>query len=262
MASGLTFVINPDAQAASVDLFFKALENIRRLLRDVDYAIHRESGTRRWVISEMHSSAPTLTVNPLLGDRETIDAVAMGIRSVTIGQADHPPQYFTEQALNDLAQMRRLFKGRDRARSIGVLVDSEPTATIGEGIDDQTKRILVAGYWNLGSIEGRLDAINVHGTPTFTVWDRVSRAPVRCSFPNDPEWKERVKHLLERRVFVKGKIRYFSNGVPRSIGAIEGIQDATPDPNLPKAGFGSIPDREAARDPVQFLRGIRGLEKE
>jgi len=261
MAKGLTFAINPDAQAASVDLFFKALDDIRRLLRDVDYAIHRERSGRRWIISELHSSSPTITVEPLLGDQESIEAIAVGIRAVTLG-TDQPPQYFTEQVLEDLKRMRRLFTGRDRARSIFVSRDNDQTATIREDISAKASRILASGFWNLGSLEGTLEAINVHGAPTFTIWDRVSRAPVRCSFPNDISWKEHVKELLEKRVRVAGRIRYFVNGIPRSIGDLSELQDATPDPNLPKAEFGSIPDHEAARDPVAFLRSVRGLDKE
>ena len=256
MANGLTFVINPENQSASVDLFFKALENIRRVLRSADYAIHKERGGRRWVVSELHSSSPTITVNPLLGDHETIGSIATGIRIITSG-TDEPPEYFTEQVLEDLKRMRRLFRGNDRARSMTVSVDDEPVATIEEDIYKQADRILVAGYWNLGSIEGKLEAINLHGTPMFTVWDRVSRAPVTCTFPNDPIWKQRVKDLLEKRVFVQGRIRFFQNGIPRSLAAIAALQDSTPDPNLPKADFGSIMDNEAARDPVKFLQEVR-----
>ena len=79
-------------------------------------------------------------------------------------------------------------------------------------------------------------------------------------FPDAPEWKERVTGFLEKRVFVRGSIRYFINGVPRAIKDIEDIEDATPDPNLPKADFGSIPDKDEAQDPVTFLRTIRVLE--
>jgi len=260
MPEGLTFTINPELQPASLDLFLKALEDIRRLLLDVDYAVHRERSGRRWIIDRLHSSSPTVGVRPLLGDQDTVNAVASGIRAITIG-TDQPPQYFTEKALEDLKRMRRLFIGKDRAKSIVVSRNNEETAIIGHDISDKAGRILASGYWNLSSIEGMLEAINVHGPPTFTIWDRVSLAPVRCSFPNDSLWKERVKDFLERRVLVTGRIRYFGNGIPRSITSIENIQDATPDADLPKAGFGSIPDNDAARDPVEFLRSVRGLER-
>ena len=107
MPEGLTFTINPDAQAASVELFVKALGDISRLLRDVDYAVSRERSSRRWVIEQLHSSAPTVTVQPILGDPDTVFIIAEGIRSVTGGTSE-PPQYFTEDALNDLRRMRRL----------------------------------------------------------------------------------------------------------------------------------------------------------
>jgi hypothetical protein len=260
MSDGLTFVINPEAQAASIDLFWNALENIRRLLRDVDYAIYRQRTVRRWIIEGLHASAPTITLKPLLDEQEAVNAIAVGIRAVTLG-TNEPPEYFTEQALEHLKLMRRLFKGKDRAKSIVVSRNGDETATIRSDIEEKANRILTAGFWNLGSIDGTLDALNFHGAPTLTVWDRVSRTPVRCFIPNNKDWKQRATTLVEKRVLVKGKIRYFANGVPRVITDIEDIRDFSPDPNLPKAEFGSIPDREAARDPVEFLRLIRGLER-
>ena len=260
MSDNLTFVIQPETQEASIDLFFKSLEDIRKLLRDVDYAIHRERTGRRWVINRLSSSAPTVTVRPLLDDEETVNIIASGIRAVTNG-TDRPPQYFTEEVLQDLKHMRRLFTGRDKAKSIIVLANGHETATIRQDISDKAGRILTAGYRNLGSLEGTLEVINLHVSPTFTIWDRVSNTPVRCSFPNTSDWKERIKEYLERRVAVTGTIRYFINGVPRSVADILDVQDVTPDPSLPRAEFGSIPDDGASLDPVEFLDSIRGVER-
>ena len=259
MPDGLTFTINPDAQTTSVELFVKALRDISRLLNDVDYAIHRGSSSRRWVIEQLHSSAPTVTVQPLLGDQETVFIIAEGIRSVTNG-TNEPPQYFTEEVLKDLQRMRHLFVGKDQARSIVVSTNNQETATIGRDISAQTNRILTAGYWNLASLEGILEVISVHKSNTFTIWDRISRSPVRCSVPIHSAMVDEAKELLGKRVFVRGSVRYFSNGVPRAITDVMDIVDATPDPNLPEASFGSIPDIEASQDPVKFLRKIRGVE--
>ena len=106
-----------------------------------------------------------------------------------------------------------------------------------------------------------LEAINIHRSPTFTIWDRVSRSPVRCFIPSHSGLIEDAKELLGKRVFVRGSVRYFSNGVPRAITDVMEIVDASPDPNLPEASFGSIPDPEASQDPVEFLRNIRGIEE-
>ena len=238
MAEDLTFRINPEDQAASIDLFFKAIEDIRRLLRDVDYVVHQGTAKRRWIIRELHSSAPAITVQPVLGDQESMDAVADGIRAVTTG-TDQAPAYFNEKVLEDLRRMSRLFAGRDRARSIDVYVDNLRAATIEKDISDKASRILAAGYWTLGAVEGTLEAINLHGRPTFTVWDRISRAPVRCLFPNTQDWKDQATASLEKRVLIRGRIRYFSNGIPRIATNIDAMEETTPDPSLPMAYFGS-----------------------
>ncbi len=259
MAEDLTFTINPEGESTSIDLFVRSIEDISRLLHDVDYVVRRGTAKRRWLIRELHSSAPTITVQPVLGDQESMAAVADGIRTVTKG-TDQPPEYFSEKVLEDLRRMGRLFAGRDRARSIVVSVDSMQTATIEKDISEKASRILTSGYWNLGSVEGTLEAINLHGSPRFTIWDRISRAPVRCSFPNTADWKEQVTGFLEKRVLVTGRIRYFVNGIPRNVTEIVDIEETTPNPNLPRAEFGSIPDASAAQDPGAFLRAIRGLE--
>lgn len=261
MAESLTFAIFPEAQSASLDLFLKAMDNVYRLVRDVDYAVTQERTGRRWIIAQLQSSAPTVTLRTLLGDTETIDAVAKGLRIVTTG-ADDPPEFFTESALNELRRMRRLFVGKDRASRVVVSVDHEETATLREDISAKVQRILAGGYRDLGSLEGTLEAINLHGTPAFTIWDRISRAPVRCSFPRTPEWINKVKQLLERRVLVRGEIRYFANGLPRAIAGIEAVEDATHLIDSSPGNFGSIPDKEAAQDPVAFLRSKRGVGRE
>lgn len=257
MAARLTFTINPEAQSTSFDLFLKAARDINRLLIDIDYAIHRDKVARRWIIYSIHSSAPTITLESLRGDEETAVAIADGIRAITVG-IDTPPGHFTEDALLDLKRMRTLFVGRDRAVSIVVSQDSKPAATIKEDISGKADRILTGGYWNLGSIEGDLEEVNLHKTLSFMIWDRVSRAPVKCFVSKTPSLTAKVKSLLERRVFVQGRIRYFTNGIPRSVSEIMDIVDATHEVNTPMATFGSIPDARAARDPVGFIRSIWG----
>ena len=259
-SSEVTFVVNPETEAASVGLLLNSLEHINRLLRDVDYAIYGAKSQHKWVIRKLQSSAPSITVQPEISNGHGLQAVEVisgGLRAVTVG-TDHPPQFFTEQALVNLGKMRRLFSGKNRAKSITVLRDREQMATIKRDISEKTNRILTAGYHNLGSLEGTLEAINVHGTPTVTIWDRVNRSPVRCSIPKDAEWLSIVTSLLEKRVLVTGNIHYFVNGTPRSIANVTAIEDATADPNLPRADFGSIPDARAATDPAAFLQSVRG----
>ncbi len=261
MAEGLTFQIQPEGEAASLDLFVRVLEDVRSLVIEVDYAVNHERSGKRWAVTRLHSSAPTFTIEPADADLRATDAIFAGIGEIARG-TDIPPRHFTEDVLERLMKMRRHFRGRGRASSISVFANGDKPAVITGDIDVRVKKILDSSYWSYGSLEGRLEAVNFHRQPNFTIWERVSRAPVRCSLPNSNDWKERAKSLLEKRVLVQGRIRYFSNGVPRSISSIVEILDNTPDQSLPKAEFGCIPDSEAAKDPAEFLRTIRGLEED
>ena len=259
LADKLTFVINPEDKSAPFGLLLKSLEDISRLLRDVDYAIYQVKPKHGWIVSNLESSAPTITLEPERRDSQTVSVIIDGLRAV-IGGTDQPPPYFTEPVLEDLRKMRRLFNRRRMAKSIFVSVNGEQTATIQQDISEKVGHILTAGYHNIGSVQGTLEAINVHGSPKVTIWDRVSRAPVRCLIPQEEEWIDHVKGLLRRRVSVTGNVHYFVNGIPRSINRVVTVQDDTPDPNLPRAEFGSIPDvRVREIGAAEWIKTIRGL---
>ena len=258
MEDGLTFVIHPEAEFASVDLLWKSLEDIARLLVDVDRAMYGPKSKHQWYVGNIQSSAPTITVRPDPQGKDAVSVVGAGLRSVTAG-TDRPPPHFSEQALLDLRKMTRLFRGGGKAMSIAVSVGGRQTAAIRSDIGEQVDRILTAGHHNLGSLEGTLEIINVHGAPTITIWERVSGSPVRCYIPRERAWIELVKSLLEKRVTVAGHIRYFANGVPRSVSDVTDIEDTTLNPSLPKAEFGSIPDalvREIGA--AEWLKAVRG----
>ena len=257
----LTFVINPETEFASVDLFLKSVQDIVRFLRRTDDAIHGPKHQHQWVVRELRSSAPTITVEetPLNGVRSA-EVISNGLRAITLG-TDQPPQFFTVPVLEILANMQRMFDGRgSRAKSIGVFMSGNQVATIERDISEKVNRIISAGYRSVGSLEGTLDVIDIHKTPVVTVWERVFRTPVRCHIPKGDEWTARVIGLLGKRVTVTGEIQYFSNGKPRAMRDVVKVEDSTPDPYLPRAEYGSIPDARAASDPVEFLESIRGYE--
>ena len=261
MEDELTFVIHPEAEFASVDLLWESLEDIARLLVDVDRAMYGPKSKHLWYVGNIQSSDPTITVRPDPQGKDAVSVVGAGLRTVTAG-TDRPPPHFSEQALTGLRKMTRLFRGGSKARSIAVSVDGLQTATIRSNIGQQVDRILTASYHNLGSLEGTLEFINVHGAPTITIWERVSGSPVRCHIPRERAWVELVKSLLEKRVRVAGHIRYFANGAPRSVSDVSDIEDATQNPGLPKAAFGSIPDAQVRElGAAKWLNAIRVVRR-
>ena len=241
MEDELTFVIESQYELVSFSLLSKSLQDIIRVLRGVDRAMYGSKSKHEWMVSKLSSSAPTITVQPDRKGRQAAKAVSVGLSAVTDG-TDRPPEHFSEEALVSLQKMRRLFVGKDKAQSITVSLNGQSVATIQRDISEKVNRILDVGYTNIGTLEGTLEIINIHGNGSVTIWDRMSRSPVRCDIRKTDELIDHVKSLLGKRVMVTGDVRYFINGVPRSISNVTEIEDTTPNPQLPRAGFGSIPD--------------------
>ena len=251
MSDNLTFIIEPKKESASLALLAKAMADINRLLDAVDYALYGKDGQRAWHVVSLHSSAPTIIVAPDREDTSAVEVVAGGIQSVTEGAS--LPAGITEEALQALKRMRRLYAGQDCAASIAVQRNGEAIAAIGPDVAAQVKRILSSRYRSLGSIQGKLEVINVHQSRTVTVWDRLSGAPVRFAFP--PNETDRMKELLGRSVLVAGEIRYFANGNPRTIEDIESVTEIVPVDYGVRAQHGSIPDKRVRElGAVEWLR--------
>ena len=256
MSSELKFVINPSESAAPFSLLVKSLDNIQKVLRAVDRTVNGAHSDNEWIVRNLASSAPTIALeatNNGFASRVFCD----GIKQVVEG-TDQPPAWYSEQALVALKRTNRLFSGRRKARSMDVFLDNRPVATIELGIAHKVDRILATDDSNLGSLEGTLEIINVHSRPSITLWERMSRMPVRCTIPDDPGWIQRAKALLNKRVWVSGRIHYFAGGRPRYMAHVTKITDATPNSDLPKAGLGSIPDLQVNADgTVEWLERIR-----
>lgn len=257
----LTFAIVPPKGEHDLTLgaFFRSVGSIRRLIGDVDWAVEGRRRQGRWLVERLESSAPTVTIRPASDGAQTVEAIASGLHLLTrADELREPPPYFSDFALRDLQDMGSLFRGREAVARIDVARGTAPVGTLDPSIEPRVERIYRAGYTMLGSVEGRLDAINLHGRGVFTVWDRLTGSPVRCALSNDPQTIEQVKSLLTRSVLVAGRVSYFAHGVPR---AISEITEITPLPTRDefrlRASFGSIPDLTGDVETDEFVRTRR-----
>ena len=258
MAESLTFAIHPAGETLWLGTLLKSIEDVGKLIRDVDLAVTRERKGRPWIVTQLRSSTPTITLKPAIDGTGVVDAVAEGL-GVLAGDEEptEAPRYFSEDALDHLREMRALFKGKYRARHLVFSTDEKrEIATVKEDISEKVDRVLRGSYTMLGSLEGSLEAINIHPKPPkFTIWERVTGRPIRCSFAK--EWMENVKALLEARVLVVGQVTYFRNGMPRSMSQLTDLRDMTPDPSLPRAKFGSVPGLTGGKDTDEYIRSMR-----
>lgn len=78
-----------------------------------------------------------------------------------------------------------------------------PTAAVGRYAGEA----IAAGFYYVpGSVDGKLDIVNVHSTTKFSIFDDVDNREVRCAF--DPALFDLVKRNIGRRVTAVGDVRY------------------------------------------------------
>ena len=261
MAKSLTFAIHPTDDSLWLQTLEKTIEDVRKLIKEVDLAVTRERRGRPWIVTRLQSSTPTITIQPAINGTKVVNAFADGLRVLTAEQEPvELPIHYSEEALDTLLGMRKLFKGKYRLGRVVFSTDDEPEiAVIREDIQQKIERVFRGGYKVLGSLEGTLEALNMRiKPPAFTIWERTSGRPVRCSFTKE-HWLDQVVTLLrgQKRAIVTGTIGYFHNGQPRYIKDIREIRDMTPDTSLPKAKFGGVPGLSGGRDTAEYLSLMR-----
>lgn len=255
MAESLVFELVPRGELLTFRAMIRTTDAINRILRAVDYGLTHNKVGREWLITRLTSPIPTVTIKPMLDEVGIVDATASGIQIITAEETPiGPPEGWTEFALNDLRDMKRLFNGHYEMRQVLVSKDDEPVGRIGDDIRRKVDRVYRGGSSLLGSLEGTLEAVNLHGRAHITIWERVSGKPVRVYLTK--ELKSIIPELLEHRVLAIGRVNYFANGTPRSIVDVTDIRELTREHRL-TAGFGSIPDLTGDRDTSEFLKAMR-----
>lgn len=249
----LTVAIVPEGERVSLAALEQAVQDIRRLVQHVDRAVTRDHSPRRrtWYVERLSSSSPTMLLEPeviaaVVGP--TSDIVVDGVRFITEPGREGPPEYFSEQELEDLLRIQKTF--RRGVSRLDLSSEERQTASITPATTESVKQILGQEVKALGSLEGVMEAIDVHVRPRFTIWERLSGQAVRCYF--DPAETERVKGLLRARVRVSGLISYFPDGRPRSVAHLDTVEAIRP-----KAGrsyWATVRGLVGQTNSVEYLR--------
>ncbi len=239
--------------------FADAVRLFEQLLDDVD-AAHSpdDEPTMRWQLGELRSGSavisfveagrranghPSLNV-PLLCVR--------GVRELEDGISE--PSTFGLDALGRIQRIGRLIGdglsgfGLESAYS-GEQAEFTPTAA------GNAQKLLARAY-TLGAVEGRLDAVNTHGSLRFTVWDDVSGYAVPCRF--DDSLFDEVVRALRTKVLVTGRVQRDPDGRPREIREISELRPLASDSQRR-----SVLDLEGVYaamegDSLDYLAEIRG----
>ena len=200
--------------------FADAVRLFAQLLDDVD-AAHSPNNepTMRWHLGELGSGSAVI---PYIGTgRADIEPnvnvpllCVRGVRELEEGVLE--PAVFRREEIGHIHHIGRMIQNGVsgfRLEAPDSLAHAEITPTAAA----HAQKILARAY-TLGAVEGRLDAVNTHGSLRFTVWDEVSGYAVLCRF--DDSLFDKVVRALRTKVLVTGRVRRNPDGRPREISEI------------------------------------------
>lgn len=207
--------------AIPFETFLEAGSRLSALLAEVDSAVSG-SQTLEWVISDLRFASATVAVSSVPRSEEIIDQSPTIISSVlkgleTIERTAERPEYFTDEALLTAKRLVSLLNGKVERISIfgNVGVGSTGTVRATQRIAANVDQLLGIGTVAVGSVEGTLETVTIHGGTSFNIYDTITHRRVRCVC--DRERLDELEGCLGSRVLVEGEIRYNVQGQPISI---------------------------------------------
>ncbi|PHS23474.1 MAG: hypothetical protein COA84_11120 [Robiginitomaculum sp.] len=219
--------VSPDDFVAAVRNFFGYVKEIAHGQEGdgtkIDWAVVVKEGSNL-IGLEPSAHAPASRLSMIYEKaRYGIDALASG---------DVQGSGLSERAVNHLNSLSEI-AGRANNQSNYRVWIKRKAKPIGSGISKAIKQSWETDYYDHGTIEGRLEAIqDASGALKIRVQDFLYPKPISCVVPE--KMIETVFASFRKRVEITGKIHYRRDGKPISIEATE-IDILPEDDELPTA---------------------------
>ena len=206
-----------DADDVSLPLLAESLSAFRNVLQEVDKSVAGgHSGTLEWLVVSLKAGG-SATIEAVAEPREAeadngptvIRACVTGFR--ILDQGPTAVESFTDEALEQLKRLATLVTGEVRGFRVTAPSLNE-TATITQRTVANIVSLAGLGWYSIGSVEGRLETVSIHGQPTFTIYDALTSRAVRCEF--EPDFLRRALDSVGARVLVHGRLQRDARGRP------------------------------------------------
>lgn len=199
----VSVIIRPaggDDHSLAASDFIKQVDALRQLLA---LSEHRGSADAR--IVGLHMNSPATVVMETVGaDERPLDLASFFAGIEQIALSGTAPREFGRPVFEAL---------RDFAAVVGKSVRSATIETLGRKlvIDVEARKRIEAVFGpdtsSEGSVDGMLEAINVHGKKnTFALYPVIGAARVSCKF--DDDFLPKVRPALGRYVIIRGELKY------------------------------------------------------
>jgi hypothetical protein len=210
----LDFEIHGKPGDVAVYTFEKAVAHAVTLLREFDSAISGEPrGSLAWYIGKLQSNGNLLirfasrTRKPppigLMSDfGETVAQSFLAGFDDLENRCETPP-YLSEFGLQQAEGLTRLI-GKNGATGFR-FTSSERIVDVTIKAADNIVKLLPIRREAIGSVEGDLEAINLHKTARVLIYHSITKKAVTCQFDPD-RFMDTVKDYLGKRVIAFGKL--------------------------------------------------------
>jgi hypothetical protein len=266
----LTITLSDPSGRVSLKALTAALENALDMIRSVQSRMVSSGVEVNWEVVRVRmrspltmSFAPRVTAPKLTArkgnaiGKKLVKACVDGIEQIE--RTPEMPDHFDDESL---AAARQLVKsvGKGVLKVSGGKHKVKLTSQAIANIDEITTKARL--YTDVGTIEGRLEEISVHGTPQVSpqirVWDSIPLPgyAVKCAISEDR--LSEVKDLLGQRVAVTGPIHY-RNHKPMLID-VQNIRRLRSQSDLPQIETMEPIDITGDLSSEEYIRRMRDAE--
>jgi len=259
----LIIILGHDGKGVPFDAFETVTRTTVRLLRGLDFNTLTEEKPKitQWQISQISMQSPLhLMLEPVSVEiSDDRDLVGRFIEDINRLESNKRPKYFTPKMEQSAKIITRAFyNGINSIRFVSDDIEAKPTQHLAANVDEAMKQN--APYFEVGAIEGYLEAISVHNRDTVQIWDSRFNIAVECNI-SEYQLKEAYEYLRPRiaegkkvRVAVRGNIKYKARR-PKTVVDVYDIRMLRDSQHLPQPEDIGRVDLTGDIDPVDYLRG-------
>jgi hypothetical protein len=244
-----------------LSLFIVRVRGLLRGLVELDAHLSEDRrGTRRWMIVEASYNSPLrlrVESKPIRGRTPKAQVAKLYVEGVKmIEEGAGAPPYFTPKILKIT---KRVLRTKSRTGGGIAISDSDghvvrSTYHVVRVIDEILRQ---KPYREHTTLEGKLDAINIHDRMEFNIYDILTDGATKCYF--DPDLFSKAYGALGRRVAVTGEATYNREDEPISM-KVDDIQVVGDRDDLPFFREGEEIDITGGVDSVEYIRRARDAE--
>lgn len=215
-----TIGLHLEGDEVTAETFVHAAQCLLDILSEVGRSV---SGGKNieWRLSVLSLGSARLAMQPKSGAVHEHDAAAAISRTISglaqMAETARHPAHFTHKALKrarTLGALAGAAPARVHASSSGRSINAQ-TCTVTGDLATHANRLMRTPPPEIGSIDGILEAVSIHGRVAFVVHDPLTRDRIECRCDR-PTLDRAVPHL-GRRVFVSGAIHCRADGEPKSL---------------------------------------------